>query len=139
VDAAERSAAIAEIERLKARYFRAMDSADWDGLAAAFAADAVMDMSGSGGRVADDAVLSGNERIARVVRRFLEGARSIHRGQVQEIELTGADTARGVWSMTDQIFWPDGAVDEGAGTYYDEYRRVDGVWLIASTRLVRPE
>ena len=139
MDAAEQLAAVAEIERLKARYFRAIDTHDWDDLAAVFTADAVMDMSGSGGRVADDAVLMGAERIARVVRRFLDSARSVHHGRMPEIELTGDDTARGTWAMEDRIFWPDGSTDHGSGRYHDEYRRVDGVWLIASTRLVRPE
>lgn len=41
----ERLVAIEEIKNLKARYFRAMDTGDWDVLQTVFATDAVFDCS----------------------------------------------------------------------------------------------
>ncbi len=38
--------AIEEIKALKARYFRCMDTKDWDGFAALFTIDASLDVSG---------------------------------------------------------------------------------------------
>ena len=46
MDPLARIEAVEEIRRLKAAYFRTMDTKDWDGFAAVFAPDAVMDMSG---------------------------------------------------------------------------------------------
>ena len=46
MDAIERLDAVEQIKQLKARYFRCMDTKDWDGFAAVFGPDAVMDMSG---------------------------------------------------------------------------------------------
>ena len=42
---------IEEIKRLKARYFRMMDTKDWDGLAQVFTDDVEIDMTGEGGGV----------------------------------------------------------------------------------------
>jgi ketosteroid isomerase-like protein len=39
---------IEAIHQLKARYFRTMDTKDWDGLAAVFTEDVVIDMTGEG-------------------------------------------------------------------------------------------
>ena len=46
VDTVERLEAIEEIKQLKARYFRCMDTKDWDGFTMVFAPDARMDVSG---------------------------------------------------------------------------------------------
>jgi hypothetical protein len=59
-----------------------------------------------------------------------------------EIEVTGADTARGVWAMFDFVEWPPAATGErvglnGYGHYLEEYAREDGEWRIARTRLER--
>ena len=40
-----------QIKQLKARYFRMMDTKDWDGLAAVFTDDVEIDMSNEGGGV----------------------------------------------------------------------------------------
>ena len=57
-----------------------------------------------------------------------------------EIELTGPDTARGVWAMEDRIWFPDhlglGHL-WGTGWYEEEYRCEDGTWRIAAMRLRR--
>jgi hypothetical protein len=42
---------IEAIKRLKARYFRLMDTKDWEGLAEVFADDVEIDMTGEGGRI----------------------------------------------------------------------------------------
>ena len=60
--------AIEEIKRLKARYFRCMDTKDWVGFEALFAVDAVFDMrSGRGDGADPDAIRSGAGDIAAFV------------------------------------------------------------------------
>jgi hypothetical protein len=59
-----------------------------------------------------------------------------------EIEITGADTARGTWAMFDYVEFPEArAVSaiglQGYGHYTEEYVREEGVVAIASLRLSR--
>src|SRR6266480_5511468 len=62
VNTAERLEAIEEIKQLKARYFRCMDTKDWDGFTSVFAPDARMDVTGefSGGGADGRGVTTGN-------------------------------------------------------------------------------
>lgn len=136
IDAVQRLIAIEAIKQLKARYFRLMDTKRWDDWAMVFAADAVMEVPEA------DMVTHGRAKIVRKVSAVLEGARTAHRGHMPEIEITGLDTARGVWAMFDLIEWP--SADDGTrvgitgiGHYLDEYVREDGEWRIARSRLER--
>lgn len=128
--------AVESIKRLKARYFRTMDTKDWAGFRELFAPDAVMDMSGAGGSVSADAVIEGADRVTRAVSRFLAEATSVHHGHCPEIELVSATAANGIWSMEDRLWFPD-RVEHGFGHYHDTYTRDGDRWLIAETRLVR--
>ena len=57
--------AIEEIRSLKARYFRYMDTMDWESFAELFSADATMDTSGEAG---GGGVVNGRREIASYVR-----------------------------------------------------------------------
>jgi ketosteroid isomerase-like protein len=118
-----------EIRALKARYCDYCDNGyDPDGIASLMTDDAVWD----GGRTFG--VRNGKEEI----RRHFQAAAArvaIARHQVMNpiIEVDG-DTATGQWLL----FQPctDAGVDGAvwlAATYRDEYRRVDGRWLISHT------
>lgn len=138
----QRLEAVEEIKRLKARYFRCLDTGDWDGFAAVFAPDAVMNMAeAAGGDPLPDAISRGPADIAAYVRRSVEGMVTVHHGHMPEIEVTGETTAEGVWAMEDLLRWTgrDGTVGglHGFGHYHETYSKVDGRWLIASIRLTR--
>ncbi len=127
---------IEAIKRLKARYFRTLDRQDWDGFASVFAADAVLDVPEAG------LVRNGRDEIATSVGKALTGAQTVHHGHMPEIELTGPDTARGIWAMADYVEWPASESGErvgfrGYGHYKEDYVREDGEWQIARTHLVR--
>ena len=62
MDAAEQLLAIEDIKQLKARYFRCMDTKDWDGFAAVFAPNAVLDVTGETGT--DEGIVRGNNSSA---------------------------------------------------------------------------
>ena len=127
---------IEDIRRLKARYFRTMDQKDWDAWAQVFAAEAVMEVPEV------DMVLTGRAAIVEFVSGALAAAQTVHHGHMPEIDLTGPDTATGIWAMDDYVEWPTRETGErsglrGYGHYYEEYVRQDGAWRIGRTRLVR--
>jgi uncharacterized protein (TIGR02246 family) len=127
--------AIEEIKALKARYFRCMDTKDWDGFAEQFAPDASMDMTSEGA-----GITSGNRDIAAFVEGAVGDVTTVHHGHTPEIEILSDTTARGIWAMEDVLRWPDGApitAMHGYGHYHETYEKIDGRWLIASTRLTR--
>jgi uncharacterized protein (TIGR02246 family) len=127
---------IEAIKRVKARYFRCLDTRDWEGWGRVFAADAVLEVPEA------DVVEHGRDAIVASVSAALTGATTVHHGHMPEIELTGPDTARGIWAMFDYVEWPPSDSGEriglrGYGHYHEEYVREDGEWRIARTRLVR--
>lgn len=85
----------------------------------------------------------GRERLAVTIRRFLDGpvrVTSVHHGHAPEIELTSDATVRGVWPMEDRLWCTDGDHEEhlhGYGHHHEEYRKVDGCWLISARTLTR--
>jgi hypothetical protein len=126
---------IEAIKQLKARYFRMMDTKDWDGLAAVFTSDVEIDMSGEGA-----AVTHGVEDYLPFLRSNIEDVVTVHHGHMPEIELTSPSTASGIWAMEDHLRWPDGApiaALHGFGHYHETYRKTAEGWRIASMRLTR--
>lgn len=130
VDALE---AIEEIKRLKARYFRFVDEKKHDELAALFTPDARL--------VTDGVTWDSPQQFADTIRTLTGAAPSVHHGHMPEIEMTGDDTASGIWAMEDLLTFPaaDGAPEghNGYGQYRETYRKVDGAWLIDSLELTR--
>ena len=127
---------IEAIKGLKARYFRHMDKKDWDAWGKVFAEDAVLEVPEV------DMVQTGREAIVASVSGALVGAQTVHHGHMPEIELTGPDTATGIWAMADYVEWPQAEGEDrvglmGYGHYIEEYVRVDGEWHVARSRLDR--
>ena len=124
---------IEEIRKLKARYFRLLDQQDWQGVSDVFAPDALIDVSSSTVSGSGRGVYSSRDSFVDTVSRLLDGAVTVHHGHTEEIELTGADSASGLWAMEDRIWFPEGSPVRtlwGAGWYEEEYERVDGRWRI---------
>jgi SnoaL-like domain len=138
VEPLERLEAIEEIKRLKARYFRCMDTKDWAGFAEVFTPEAVLDVSGETGD--DGGVIRGRAEIVTFVRGVVDAVETAHHGHMPEIEVTSSTTASGIWAMEDTLRWPEGGpirALRGFGHYHESYERVDGQWFIASTTLTR--
>ena len=121
-----------ELRQLKARYFRMMDTKNWEGLAQVFTDDVEIDVTGEGGGVTHSVA-----DYIPFLRANIEDVITVHHGHMPEIELTGPDTARGIWSMEDVVEFPDGRGIRGYGHYTEEYARVDGQWRIRSIVLTR--
>ena len=120
------------IKQLKARYFRYLDTKQWDKWGGVFTEDA--ELVNTQSRAVS---LQGREEIVRVVSTNLEGVRSVHHGHMPEIELTSPTTATGIWSMEDMLRWPDGSELHGYGHYHETYEKIDGQWRIKTLTLTR--
>ena len=133
--------AVEEIKALKARYFRCMDTKDWDGFADQFTIGASLDISSEmRARDHEDGVVRGASEIAAFVRGSIDAVTTVHHGHMPEIVIVSPTEAFGTWSMEDMLRWPEGAPIRslhGYGHYHDTYEKIDGRWLISSTRLTR--
>jgi len=118
-----------EIKKLKARYFRGLDSQDWELYGSVFAEDVVVDTTLGGGEV-----VRGREPMVAAVR-GLQMVQSVHHGHMPEIELTSATTATGIWVLEDYNIWADGRQHHGWGHYLETYEKQDGRWYIKTLKL----
>ena len=126
--------AIEAIKVLKARYFYFLDTKQWDRLRDLFTVDATFDPEGEG-----DYTFDGLDGFVAGASRGLAEAVSVHHGHMPMIELVDADSARGIWAMTDDVAIGGAAPRRfiGKGHYHETYRRMDGRWRIASWKLTR--
>jgi ketosteroid isomerase-like protein len=120
---------IEEIKKLKARYFRALDSKDWDLYASVFAEDIVVDLRRSGGQL-----FEGREAFMAFAR-GMTIVQSVHQGHMPEIDLTSATTATGIWSLEDYNIWEDGTQNHGWGHYLETYEKQGDRWYIKTMSL----
>ena len=122
---------IEAIRQLKARYFRLMDTKQWDQWGDVFTEDAHLAASPD-----PNETFHGRTDIVKRVSAVLRDARTVHHGHMPEIELTGPDTATGIWAMYDFVDMPQ-LVLHGWGHYHEEYAKQGGAWRIRRSRLTR--
>jgi hypothetical protein len=130
-----------ELQALKARYFRLMDTKRWDEWADVFTEDLTAWVEDQ-----PDRTYHGREDFVSSVSTTLAQAVTVHQGHMPELELDGWNDegptrATGIWAMFDYVEFPrpEGSVVlQGYGHYHETYRREDdGHWRIASLRLTR--
>jgi uncharacterized protein (TIGR02246 family) len=120
------------IRQLKARYFRTMDTKDWDGMRRVFTDDVVIDTTESGGDV-----VGGADAFIAFLQEVIGDAVTVHQGHMPEIELTSNTTATGIWALHDIVIWPTGIRLDGYGHYHETYEKGEDGWRIRSSRLTR--
>lgn len=120
------------IRQLKARYFRTMDTKDWQAMRRVFTDDAVIDTSASWG-----AVIAGADQFMSFLQETLSGVITAHYGHMPEITVNSPSTASGIWALEDMLIWPDGSRMHGYGHYHETYEKIDGTWLIRTSTLSR--
>jgi hypothetical protein len=147
MDSLAKLLAIEEIKQLKGRYFRCMDTRDWDGMAQVFCRDALFDCS-EGGRILPvggswkgevGPTVRGRDAIIAWVEGAFSESTSVHHGHCHEVTVDSETEAHGIIAMEDFIRGLDRETDmaHGAGHYHERYRFEDGAWRIATTKLTR--
>jgi hypothetical protein len=132
---------IEQIRLLKARYFRLLDTKQWDEWKDCFTEDLAITVEmtrgepGKPGEVLKQA--QGREGFVAALRVTLAEAPTVHHGHMPEITLTGPDTATGIWAMADIVAFPGSPVMYGYGHYNEHYRKEGGRWRIARLHLTR--
>jgi hypothetical protein len=133
-------AKIEAIKRLKARYFRLLDTKQWDAWGEVFTEDAVLrveiNVTTYGGEPDIRSAYDGRAAIRDGVRGLIHNTLTVHHGHMPEIELTSPTTAKGIWAMED-ILETRTSYMRGYGHYHETYRLVGDDWQIASLRLSR--
>ena len=125
---------IAAIERVKYAYFRCLDLKLWDEIAELFVPEATCAYSAGAYSYQGRDAIVGFFRKAMGRETFL----SSHKAHHPEIELTGPDTATGVWALEDWVIDTQWNLDiRGAAFYEDDYVKRDGRWLILRTAYKR--
>jgi hypothetical protein len=123
---------IEQIKLLKARYFRYVDTRDWDGVTALFTPDCDLRST------LFPEVKRPGEFFERVAAMITPGI-SVHHGHMPEITLTSWQTATGIWAMYDYVEADDGSVGfHGYGHYHESYLKdPERGWLISRFELRR--
>ena len=124
---------IEEIKQLKARYFRFIDTKDWESFRQLFTDDCkhYLPQESPVPHMTNDDYLP-------MIETMLTPGVTTHHGHMPEITFTSPTEAEGIWAMTDyvQVDPPAGRVSiKGWGYYYETYRKCDdGAWRISSKR-----
>jgi hypothetical protein len=124
------------IEELKARYFRLIDTKQWDEFRGLFTEDCKHYLPEE-----SPTPFMTNEEYFPMLEQMLGDGITIHHGHMPEISFLSATEAEGIWAMTDyvQVDAPTGRISlMGWGHYYETYRKGDdGVWRISAKRNTR--
>jgi hypothetical protein len=141
-DAVQELLDIEAIKRLKASYFRAMDAQDWeafgnlltDDFEVIFAVPAEQFFPPDATELPDGRMQADKKRLLAWMRDTAAGMKTVHHAHMPVIDITGADTATGWWSMTDYTGWQGESGPmwmRSYGSHQETYARGDdGRWRI---------
>lgn len=122
-----------EIERVKYNYWDFVDHKDWEGLRGILTEDFHWDSTTLNGAVWDGR----DDYVDLGISKFQSDPNyhACHVGLQHWIEFDDETHAHGEWSLRDDMW--NGAFRpadvQGRGKYWDEYEKVDGVWLLKSS------
>ncbi len=123
-----------QIKELKARYWRFVDTEDWEGFRQVLSDDVHVELPGA-------EPIEGADAFAAFVRSSTEGCWKTHQGHMPELTIEGPTEAHGIWALHDYKEWPsDPHASErrgfkGYGHYREGYRKAGGEWKIAEISL----
>ena len=128
---------IEAVKNLKARYFRMLDTKDWEGFKSVWEPQMEHEM------VAEQQKHHGSrDDFVGFVSQALNGVVTVHHGQTPEIEITSPTTAKAIWPFVDRLKpGPDaikGAPEMiGYGHYHETYLKSDAGWRIKTQLVTR--
>ena len=122
---------IDEIQQVKYRYLRALDTKDWDEFAATLTEDVV---GRYGESLGEEHHFSDRASLVEFMRTSMP-ANIITEHRVTHPEITvDGDEATAIWYLQDRVIAPDfNFMLIGAGFYHDRYRRTPDGWKISET------
>jgi hypothetical protein len=128
-----------EIQLLKAKYARYMDTRQWQAFRELFTEDLEYYVHIYGEAEPTSPTFKGPDEIVAWLSKAEPTKVTVHHLHAPEIEFLDENTATGIWAM---FSWADDQVLDFAvqcyGHYHDRYvRGGDGRWRIASTHLTR--
>ncbi|KAL1885811.1 hypothetical protein Plec18167_001306 [Paecilomyces lecythidis] len=133
-----------KIHQKKAQYGRYIDTKQWDEFDQIALPDAeliFLDTNGSVLTVGKTALtFSTPKQFTTFFRRFFANAQTLHMFGPGDLQQTGSDEVKAIWSMEDQIIMKySGGLAEvrGGGFYYETWKLKDGEWFLKSLRLER--
>ena len=136
IAAVQRLQDVEEIEQLKARYFRFIDTKDWAAFRDLFTDDCRHHLPEE-----SPVPFMSNDEYFPMMEAMLTNGVTTHHGHPPEITFTGEREAEAIWAMHDyvQVDAPSGRVSiMGWGHYFETYRKCDdGRWRISSKRNTR--
>jgi len=135
LSASEQWLEVEAIKRLKARYFRLMDTKEWLPFSQVFTDDVVVDVSHD--KHAPGDTIRGRANVVDFIRKAVGKAVTVHHGHMPEIELLSPTEARGIWAMSDYVEFRPSRGIRGYGHYHEEYRKEGGKWRISALKLTR--
>lgn len=138
----DRLAAVHEIQSLKARYYRSLDTKDWAGLEATLAPDLTADFRDSGSERNEDLLFEGAATFVGGLAPMMTPLLTAHHGHMPEIEILSPTSAQAIWALEDHVWAPEGVPTgfrwmHGVGHSHETYTRLDGEWRIQTLRLTR--
>ena len=153
MDAIAQLLAIESVKKVKATYWYAIDTKNWELLATVFGKDSIVDFRGERDlkpgeaidklvlveqalAAGDPAVAKGCENIVAFIREAATPLRTVHHGHAPIIDVRGPDEAKGIWPMFDYVDNGRTAM-KGYGHYHETYRKEGGRWVIHTLVLVR--
>jgi hypothetical protein len=122
------------LRELKARYFRTLDTKNWQAFRALFTDDAYFERQGA-------EPIDGADAFVEFTSNALAGSRTVHHGHTPLLEIDGPTEAHGSWLLNDYVEWKSDPVTgerrgiDGYGRYDESYRKIDGEWKISSWML----
>ncbi len=122
----------AALQLLKSTYFNDVDSKNWLALRQLFAPGAVIDTTGSLGPL-----FPNRDSFIAFTALTLSLINTRHQGYDPQIDLTSDTTASAVWTMQDRLSIAGLVTIHGYGHYADTYEKVNGQWVVTSSKLTR--
>jgi len=126
---------VEQIKRLKYRYFRSMDTGDFDTLQMLYTDDIKVDYIGGSYRWQ----MEGRKNLIDAqIASFNSEAIGCHTGHHPEIDILSDTMATGIWYMTDIFMdFRKKTVFHGSALYRDTYEKINGIWKIKITTYKR--
>lgn len=131
---------IEEIKQLKSRYFRLMDTKQWQQWRSIFTDDMVqitdITVPDANGEVISNQPINGGDEMVTAVSKLLANCSTVHHGHMFELSELTENTAEGIWAMEDIVETANGKL-HGFGHYHEKYTKVNGQWRISFSHLSR--